>query len=129
MPNNIVVTYHGQKPHEQICRELPGYDLFFLPTHGENFGHVILEAFSAGLPVLISDLTPWRDLESKGVGWDIPLACTDKYHQVLEGMADIDAAQYKEISERALAFAKSVVNDNKAVQQNEELFRKDFQQR
>ena len=34
------------------------YDLLFLPTKGENFGHVILESMSAGTPVLISDTTP-----------------------------------------------------------------------
>jgi hypothetical protein len=30
-----------------------GNDLFFLPTRGENFGHVIAEALSVGTPVLI----------------------------------------------------------------------------
>lgn len=126
LPENIVVTYHGHMPHEQICRELSGYDLFFLPTHGENFGHVILEAFSAGLPVLISDQTPWRDLESKGVGWDISLACPERYHQVLDTVAEMDAAQYNKISARVFAFVESLVNDNEAVRQNEELFRRDM---
>ena len=35
---------------------------FLLPTGGENFGHAIFEALSCGVPALISDRTPWRDL-------------------------------------------------------------------
>ena len=49
-------------------------DLFFLPTRGENFGHVIAEALSVGTPVLISDQTPWRKLAAVGLGHDLPLA-------------------------------------------------------
>ena len=44
-----------------------------LPTLGENFGHVIVEAWTAGCPVLVSDRTPWRQLASHGVGWDVAL--------------------------------------------------------
>ena len=44
-----------------------------LPTHGESFGHIIVEAWAAGCPVLISDRTPWRELREQGVGWDVPL--------------------------------------------------------
>ncbi len=47
--------------------------IFFHPTLGENFGHSILEAMQCGIPVLISDKTPWRKLEEKNLGWDLPL--------------------------------------------------------
>lgn len=44
-----------------------------LPTLGENFGHSIIEALSAGLPVIISNRTPWKNLIAEGVGADLPL--------------------------------------------------------
>jgi glycosyltransferase involved in cell wall biosynthesis len=44
-----------------------------LPTLGENFGHSIIEALSAGLPVIISNRTPWKNLMVEGVGADLPL--------------------------------------------------------
>jgi len=38
-----------------------GADLFCLPTHSENFGLAVLEAFHVGTPVLTTDQTPWVD--------------------------------------------------------------------
>ncbi len=73
LPANIVVNYQGPIPHDQVVQEMAQHDLFFLPTLGENFGHAIVEALWAGCPVLISDQTPWRDLESAGAGWDLPV--------------------------------------------------------
>lgn len=37
-------------------------DLFVLPTYSENFGIVIAEALSCGLPVITTKGTPWDDL-------------------------------------------------------------------
>jgi glycosyltransferase involved in cell wall biosynthesis len=44
-------------------------DLFVLPTHGENFGHVIAEALSHGVPVVTTRSTPWSGVESSRSGW------------------------------------------------------------
>jgi hypothetical protein len=46
---------------------LAEYDLFLFPTLGENYGHVISEALASGCPVVISDQTPWRNLEAEGI--------------------------------------------------------------
>ena len=47
-------------------------DLFVMPSDFENFGLSIAEALSAGLPVIASDGTPWKDLPTAGAGWYIP---------------------------------------------------------
>jgi glycosyltransferase involved in cell wall biosynthesis len=44
-------------------------DVFCLPSHQENFGIVIAEALSCGVPVLISNkINIWREIERDGAG-------------------------------------------------------------
>lgn len=70
---NEKVKLKGQISPEKVIDLIKNYDLFFLPTLGENFGHSILESLIASRPVLISDKTPWRNLKVLKAGYDIPL--------------------------------------------------------
>lgn len=72
LPAHVGVRYCGVASQTMVIETLSAYDLFLLPTSGENFGHAIAEALSAGLPVLIADTTPWRGLAAMGAGWDLP---------------------------------------------------------
>jgi len=73
LPATVTVAYTGEAAHRDLQRRLSSYDVLILPTLGENFGHVIVEAWAAGCPVLVSDRTPWRHLPSRGLGWDVSL--------------------------------------------------------
>jgi len=48
-------------------------DLFVLPTYSENFGLVIAEALSCGVPVITTKGTPWEELETRRCGWWIEI--------------------------------------------------------
>jgi glycosyltransferase involved in cell wall biosynthesis len=50
----------------------PVASLFLLPSHNENFGLVVAEAMAHGVPALVTDTTPWRALNSNGLGWCVP---------------------------------------------------------
>ena len=73
LPSNIKIEYHGEIEHDKVSSIFEKYHLFFFPTLSENYGHVIIESLVSGCPVLISDQTYWRDLEKKGIGWDVSL--------------------------------------------------------
>lgn len=86
LPRNVKVRYAGVVAPDDVVAVLRKHDLFFLPTRGENFGHVINEAMVAGLPVLLSDRTPWRSLQESGVGWD--LSVDDDQEAAFAGVID-----------------------------------------
>jgi glycosyltransferase involved in cell wall biosynthesis len=95
---NLVVAGPDERGHlaevQKLARELdlervsfpgPAYaedkqtlyrraDVFVLPTHSENFGIVIAEALSYGVPVITTTGTPWQELERRDCGWWIELS-------------------------------------------------------
>lgn len=58
----------GQPPPYPIA------SLFLLPSHSENFGLVVAEALAHGVPVIVTDSTPWRSVNTVGAGWCVPWA-------------------------------------------------------
>jgi glycosyltransferase involved in cell wall biosynthesis len=119
---NIKVDYKGTLPHNEVISVLSKYHLFFLPTLGENFGHVISEALLSACPVLISDQTPWRNLENKGVGWDLPLDSPEKFTQVIQQCVDMDHVTFQAMSARARTYGIESAQDTRILQQNRDMF-------
>jgi glycosyltransferase involved in cell wall biosynthesis len=122
LPVNVRVRNNGEIEHKEIARVFAEHNLLLLPTLGENFGHVIGEALAVGCPVLISDQTPWRNLESEGVGWDIPLAETERFQSVLQQCVDGDGEWHAALSSRAQSYAAKRACDPAAIEANRKLF-------
>ncbi len=123
LPDHIRVRYAGPLRHEEVGQVLSQYDLFAFPTWGENYGHVILEALGCGLPVLISDRTPWRDLKSKGIGWDIPLDQPVRFREAFQICVEMSPEEFALWKHRAREFAESIAHDETVISQNRQLFR------
>ena len=77
--DNIVVNHKGVIEKSKTQKLLSEYDLLFLPSFSENFGHSIVESLLVGTPVLISNNTPWKNLEDDGIGFDIDLNNIDEF--------------------------------------------------
>lgn len=122
IPGNIHVNYRGSVNSEKIIDELQSYDVMLLPTTGENFGHTILESFMAGCPVIISDRTPWRNLEGEGVGRDIPLEEPGRFREAIENFASMDPASFETYSAKAFKFAQAYISNPEMLAENINLF-------
>lgn len=110
LPPNIKTRFLGAIPNNKVFDLFPQYHAFVLPTLGENFGHAIFEALVSGVPVLISDNTPWRALESGKAGWDIALEDESGYVSALNALVDMDGWEWKKWSDGAAALADQYLN-------------------
>jgi glycosyltransferase involved in cell wall biosynthesis len=108
LPPHVRVEYGGPLPHERVFDVLAHHHFLLLPTLGENFGHVIAEALSAGCPVLLSDQTPWMDLETRAAGWIIPLDDTRRWQDTVQQCVDMSDEDFQAMSQRARAYVEAV---------------------
>ncbi len=94
LPRNVTVVWEGPVGPTAAIRRLGAAHVFVLPTLGENHGHAIVEAWTAGVPVLISDRTPWRRLPREGGGWDESLDDQAAWARRLQACVDVDEPVY-----------------------------------
>lgn len=66
----IIPPVFGEDKHKLYCES----SLFVLPTYSENFGMVIAEAMSCGVPVVTTNGTPWQELNDEKIGWCVDLS-------------------------------------------------------
>jgi glycosyltransferase involved in cell wall biosynthesis len=122
LPANIRVQYGGTVEHAKVREVFAKHDLFLFPTLGENYGHVICEALTAGCPVLISDQTPWRNLEGAAAGWDLPLGEIERFQATLQQCIDADEEWYAGFRARAREYAQKLIADPAVLEANRKMF-------
>jgi glycosyltransferase involved in cell wall biosynthesis len=123
LPSNIVVNYKGSVESDKVPEILKEYHFFLMPSEGENFGHGILEAFTSGCPVIISDNTPWRGLEEKKIGWDVSLSNPVELKGAVNMAIEMKQDDYNFWSQNAWEFSREVINDPKVLEANKRLFK------
>jgi glycosyltransferase involved in cell wall biosynthesis len=121
LPRNVKVEYRGTLTPDVIPSELVQHDLFFFPTRGENFGHVIFESLSVGTPVLISDQTPWQPDEA-GALRTIELQDPNAFALAIDAHAAHSMPQRAALRSAARAYAERVAGDEATIEANKALF-------
>ena len=66
------------------------YDAFIFPTLSENYGHVIVESLIVGTPVIISNNTPWTDVNDFGCGGAFSLDDSMSFSLMIQKIIDAD---------------------------------------
>lgn len=106
LPPNIKYRYCGAVEPNNVITIFSQYDIFLFPTKGENYGHVIYEAMSAGCIPIISDTTPWRDLEKENCGFICALDDIESFQRVLIQLISIDMYRLTKLKKNAILYAE-----------------------
>jgi len=121
LPDNIEVNYcRALLPHE-VSDTIAIYDLMFLPTLGENFGHAIYEAMAAGTPILISNNTRWKSFPPY-VGKALSLENKDEYSSYIDTIACQPAVDWAKVCEQTYDHALKLEATVRDVVSNRALF-------
>ena len=121
--SNITVNNKGLIDHASLSSLLSNYHFLFLLTENENYGHAIVESMVSGCPVIISDRTPWRNLQQLKAGWDLSLEDDAKILKSLQQALDMNQQEYDMWSNGAYNKAVEITESKKAVEDNKNLFR------
>jgi glycosyltransferase involved in cell wall biosynthesis len=105
LPTNVTFSWGGVLETEEVVAKLKEQHVFLFPTLGENYGHVIQEALSAGCPCILSNQTPWKDLKSNNAGFVFPLDKLAPYVQAIEYYAAMDEKDFNAVSVSAMQYA------------------------
>ncbi len=76
-----------------------------------------------GRPVLISDCTPWKNLEEKGIGWELPLSDIKNFMQKVVMAAEWNQQQFDEFCLASWQFALTYIRDSELKEQYLKLFK------
>jgi len=122
LSKRVNVNFKGAIEYNDVIEILSNYHLFLFPTKGENFGHVIQEAFLSGCPVIISDQTPWRELLNMGVGFDISLKNEKEFIKAIKSYLYMDEENYKLVSKKAYEYGKKKVEQQLSITEHIDMF-------
>jgi len=119
---NAKINYKGKIAHNEVINVLKNYDLFCLFTKGENFCYAIHEALSSGLPVLISNKTPWHKMAEYNAGWEIPLEKPELINEKIIEYYNKTDEEKLAMHKGALQYATDVSNDKQILEDNIKMF-------
>jgi glycosyltransferase involved in cell wall biosynthesis len=106
LPPHIKVTYHKELPPSEVPTMLQQAQVTIIPSKSENFGHSIIEALSAGMPVITSNNTPWNGLESVKAGLNVVTDVT-ALAAAIEYFAAMDSTTYNQWRKGSLEYSTS----------------------
>lgn len=110
LPETVAWNYKGEIKTDEVQKEFSLHDVFFFPTLGENYGHVIFEAMSAGCIPVISDRTPWRP---DNYGYAIELEDKKLFAETIAKLSNMKPEEIEELSANARLSAKQKIEDSK----------------
>lgn len=122
LDKNINVIYHGAIDNALVNELLKTNHVMFMPTQGENFGHIILESLQAGRPVIISNLTPWNNLEYHNCGFDLSLDNINLFADKIDFYANMNQETYNQVCRSSFDYACKFMSNPNDLNANKIMF-------
>lgn len=115
------INYKGEVQPSDVPALLVQADYMILPSQNENFGHTIVEAWANGCPVIISQNTPWHQLNEKNIGWDVDLNEPNALKEIIDEAIHLDFDTYKGKVEASYQFFTNEVMDDHIIRDHHKL--------
>lgn len=96
--------------------------IFCLPSYSENFGMVIAEAMSCGVPVITTTNCPWEILNETNTGWCIDLSVENLEKTLREAMS-MDSAELFEKGQQSSKLVFENFNYRNVAKRTAELYK------
>lgn len=112
LPSCVSTNIIGDIPHNELGSLFQKNDILALPSLGENFGHAIFESMAFGLPVIIGNNTPWKDLEARQAGFEIEPANETELLKGITFFNELNSESYDVWSINAQKTAVDYYNEN-----------------
>lgn len=113
----IIPPVFGDEKHKLYCES----SLFVLPSFSENFGMVIAEAMSCGLPCITTTGTPWEELNEKGIGWCIELS-HENLVNALSGAINLGTEALFDMGQRGSQHIRNTYQYTEVASKNEAVY-------
>jgi glycosyltransferase involved in cell wall biosynthesis len=98
LPKNIQCVYKGEINNGDIPKLCSENHYLYFPTFAENYGHVIYESLVCGLPVLISDNTPWEGKRKENGIFANSLENKDDFIKDIKFLHTLSSEEYENLS-------------------------------
>ena len=122
LPLTIKSKYCGVVKSTDVQKTMSEYQVLFLPTKTENFGHVIVEAMQVGLIPLISSETPWNDLQENNAGWALSLDKKEEFISVIKSIYHYDRQNIHSLSQNVRKYIQTKLNNNETIKRYKEMY-------
>jgi glycosyltransferase involved in cell wall biosynthesis len=120
--SNQKIEYKGILDPDDLVSVISNYHLFVFPTLNENFGHIILETLNSSVPIILSNQTPWLNLENCYAGKELSLRSKEEWVNWLNKFYQMGKSEYQKWREGAWVLSKNKLEQNDLVNQYINMF-------
>jgi glycosyltransferase involved in cell wall biosynthesis len=123
LPSTVKVIYHGELSPTDKTKAMEQFQVFIMPSKSENFGHALLEALSAGKPVITTNTTPFKQLHDFKAGYTADInRLQEELTIAVDKFAAMNDNELTEYRHAAAVFGANFVDTTLIKQQYQTLF-------